>query len=204
MSSPAPKLRKRKSSRNKHQHLSTSPDDALHLSPPPPTQHIKDLSHSPDLGNDALSLEETEDLALVPVKSITKLAKQKLHVPKPKGVKRKTGFIFFLGGLFGLVVAGVFAQKNDLLDLGNLAEMSGVGELGGLGGLGLDSVEGWLNVLPEGFLKDAKELKVCFPFLFSRSVSRSETRDKWLTEFVSTRRANAKHYRTIHSQSAQS
>lgn len=60
-------------------------------------------------------------------------------------------------------MAGVFAQKNDLIDLGSLAEMSGVGELGGLG---LDSVEGWLNVLPEGFLRDARELKVRYPHLY--------------------------------------
>ena len=60
-------------------------------------------------------------------------------------------------------MAGVFAQKNDLIDLGSLAEMSGVGELSGLG---LDSVEGWLNVLPEGFLSDARELKVRYSHLY--------------------------------------
>lgn len=81
-------------------------------------------------------------------------------------MKRRTGFIFFLGGLFGLVIAGFFAQKNDLIDLGSLAELSGVGDLAGLGG-GLD-IDSWLNVLPEGFLKDAKELKVSIPFLHMR------------------------------------
>lgn len=156
MSSPAHRVRKRRGSGKKHQtHLATSPDDPLHLSPTS-SGHIKDLTHSSNLGQEALDLEDTEDLALVPVKSITRLAKQKLH--KPRGVKRRTGFIFFLGGLFGLVMAGFFAQKNDLIDLGNLAEMSGVGELAGLGG-GLD-IDSWLNVLPEGFLKDARELKV--------------------------------------------
>lgn len=163
MSSPSPRLRKRKSHNNRPQTTrAPSIEDARRLSPT--SSHLHDLSHSPDLSRDAADLDDdahNEDLALVPVKSITKLTKQKLH--KPKGVKRRFGFIFFLGGLFGLVIAGVFAQKNDLIDLGSLAEMSGVGELSGLG---LDSVEGWLNVLPEGFLSDARELKVRYSHLY--------------------------------------
>ena len=53
-------------------------------------------------------------------------------------------------------------RGNDLIDLGALAEMSGVGELSTMSGLGEigGSLEGWLNVLPEGFLRDARELKV--------------------------------------------
>ena len=160
MSSPAPKLRKRKSHNRRPQtNRAPSIEDARRLSPT--SSHLHDLSHSPDLGRDAEQLDDdahNDDLALVPVKSITKLAREKLH--KPKGVKRRFGFIFFLGGLFGLIMAGVFAQKNDLIDLGALAEMSGVGELSGLGADIGGSLEGWLNVLPEGFLRDARELKV--------------------------------------------
>lgn len=171
MSSPAPKLRKRKSHTNRpQQHRQPSIEDARRLSPT--SSHLHDLSRSPDLSRDASLLEaesdaNNDDLALVPVKSITKLARENLH--KPKGVKRRFGFIFFLGGLFGLVMAGVFAQKNDLIDLGALAEMSGVGELSTMSGLGEigGSLEGWLNVLPEGFLRDARELKVSLSLLSS-------------------------------------
>lgn len=176
MPSPAPKLRKRKSRNRPQTNRAPSIEDARRLSPS--SSHLHDLTHSPDLGRDAEQLDDdahNDDLALVPIKSITKLAKQKLH--KPKGVKRRFGFIFFLGGLFGLVMAGVFAQKNDLIDLGSLAEMSGVGELSTMSGLGEigGSLEGWLNVLPEGFLKDARELKVrysCWQFEKAQAAER--------------------------------
>ena len=115
MSSPAPKLRKRKSHTNRpqqHRQPADRPVSRQQLHPRGHQghyRHLHDLSHSPDLSRDASLLEadsgaNNDDLALVPVKSITKLARENLH--QPKGVKRRFGFIFFLGGLFGLVMAG--------------------------------------------------------------------------------------------------
>lgn len=60
--------------------------------------------------------------------------------------KRRNTFIFFLGGLFGLVVAGFFAGKNDLLELPEMLE-----------GITMDSL---MDVLPAGFVKDARDLAV--------------------------------------------
>ncbi|KAM3072060.1 phospholipid:diacylglycerol acyltransferase [Clarireedia jacksonii] len=57
--------------------------------------------------------------------------------------KRRNTFIFFLGGLFGLVVAGFFAERNDLFDLPELRDLS------------MDSL---MDVLPAGFVKDARDL----------------------------------------------
>jgi phospholipid:diacylglycerol acyltransferase len=82
-----------------------------------------------------------EKLALVPVASLEK-HKQKNN----KGVKRRTGLIFFLGGLFGIMVAGFFAQRNDLIDFPEFSD------------LGLDSL---MDVLPAGLIQEAKALSVC-------------------------------------------
>src|SRR5690349_7031791 len=65
---------------------------------------------------------------------------------KAKGRKRRTGFIFFLGGLFGIIVAGFFAQKNELFELPEFADL--------LSDLSLDSL---MDVLPAGFLQEARE-----------------------------------------------
>jgi phospholipid:diacylglycerol acyltransferase len=88
--------------------------------------------------------DKAEDLALVPVPSLSKLSRHKT-APKTKGVKRRTGFIFFLGGLFGIVIAGFFAQQNDLIEFPEFGDLN---------------LESLMDVLPAGFLQDAKELKV--------------------------------------------
>jgi phospholipid:diacylglycerol acyltransferase len=85
---------------------------------------------------------EVEELRLAPLSKILKNGHQKAH-------KRRNGFVFFLGGLFGLVVAGFFAQRNDLLDLPEFRELS------------MDSL---MDVLPAGFVRDARDLAVC-PYL---------------------------------------
>jgi phospholipid:diacylglycerol acyltransferase len=60
--------------------------------------------------------------------------------------KRRNGLIFFLGGLFGILVAGFFARRNDLIDFPEFSELS------------MDSL---LDVLPAGFVNDARDLAVC-------------------------------------------
>lgn len=82
--------------------------------------------------------EKAEQVRLAP---ISKIITEKN--PKPKIRKRRTGFIFALGGLFGLVAAGVFAGRNDLIDFPDDF-----------------SVEGLLDVLPASLIKDARDLQV--------------------------------------------
>jgi hypothetical protein len=71
--------------------------------------------------------------------------------PKPnkhhKSRKRRNGFVFFLGGLFGIMAAGFFANKSDLIEFPEFAELS------------MDSI---MDVLPAGFVRDAKDLAVSF------------------------------------------
>ncbi|TAQ87626.1 hypothetical protein B7494_g4079 [Chlorociboria aeruginascens] len=90
-------------------------------------------------GSSPAAREDTPEKAgvrLVPVPKI-------ITVDRPKTRKRRTGFIFFLGGLFGIVAAGFFAGKNDLIDFPDMGELR------------MDSL---MDVLPAGFVKDARDL----------------------------------------------
>src|SRR4051794_26982669 len=64
-----------------------------------------------------------------------------------KGRKRRFGLIFSLGGLFGIIVAGVFANHNDVINI-NLDLLSD---------LNLDS---FFDVIPAGILKEARDISV--------------------------------------------
>lgn len=71
---------------------------------------------------------------------------EKLHTLKTKAKgKRKNAWIFGLGGVFGLVVAGFFASSNEMIDLKSLENMN------------LDSV--W-DALPASFVRSAQQLQV--------------------------------------------
>jgi len=72
-------------------------------------------------------------------------AQQYKSLTKKKGSKRRNFWIFGLGGLFGIVLAGFFASGNDMMDLAMLRDMN------------LDSI---LDVLPAGLIKDAQDLQV--------------------------------------------
>jgi len=80
-----------------------------------------------------------DDYKVVPAQQYKSLTK------KPKGTKRRNFWIFGLGGLFGIVAAGLFASSNDMMDLAMLRDMN------------LDSI---MDVLPAGLIKDARELQV--------------------------------------------
>lgn len=82
--------------------------------------------------------EKAEEVRLAPVSKI-------ITSKNPKSRKRRNGLIFFLGGLFGIVAAGFFAQKNDLIDFPELG-----------------SLDSMLDVLPANLIKDARELSVSF------------------------------------------
>jgi phospholipid:diacylglycerol acyltransferase len=84
--------------------------------------------------------EKVEDVRLAPV---SKLLKD--HKGLQKGIKRRNGFIFFLGGLFGLVAAGFFAGRSDLIDFPDMGDLS------------MDSL---MDILPAGFVTDARDLAV--------------------------------------------
>lgn len=64
--------------------------------------------------------------------------------------KRRTTAIFLLGSLFGIVVAGFFANSNDLINLPDIGELS------------MDSL---LDVLPAGLVKDMRDLVVSYSLL---------------------------------------
>lgn len=82
---------------------------------------------------------KAEEVRLAPVSKII------TDTNKPPTRKRRNGLIFFLGGLFGLVAAGFFAQRSDLLEFPELGEFS---------------MESLIDVLPAGFVMDARELAV--------------------------------------------
>jgi phospholipid:diacylglycerol acyltransferase len=64
---------------------------------------------------------------------------------KPRG-KRRNGFIFLLGGLFGVFVALFFANHTEVISLDALMDLN------------LDAI---IEVIPQGLLRDAKEFTVC-------------------------------------------
>lgn len=71
---------------------------------------------------------------------------EQLHTLKKKGKsKRGYGWVFGLGGIFGLVVAGFFASSNEMIDLASLENMS------------LDSIR---DALPASFITSAQQLQV--------------------------------------------
>ena len=92
----------------------------------------------PGLSSDSRegSPAKAEEVVLAP--------KSKVHHGKTR--KRRNGFIFFLGGLFGIVVAGFFAGRSDLIDFPEFGELS---------------MDNLLDVLPAGFVSDARDLAVC-------------------------------------------
>lgn len=117
--------------------------------PLPPTYLFKMASHRQRvLGTPKASHKKhreesppkAEDVRLAPVSKIMKDADG-----KPKSRKKRNGFIFFLGGLFGIVAAGFFAQKSDLIGFPELGDLS------------MDSI---MDVLPASFVRDARELAV--------------------------------------------
>jgi phospholipid:diacylglycerol acyltransferase len=82
---------------------------------------------------------------------------EQLHTLKKKGKsKRKNAWIFGLGGLFGLVVAGFFASNNEMIDLKSLE------------GMNLDSI---LDALPASFVSNAQQLQVSLDSIQKRRTS---------------------------------
>ncbi|KAK6579938.1 hypothetical protein PZA11_007646 [Diplocarpon coronariae] len=83
---------------------------------------------------------KAEEVRLAPV---SKIIYDESHKKKKESRKRRNGFIFILGGLFGIVVAGFFAGKSDLIDFPEFGDLS---------------MDNLIDVLPAGFVKDARDL----------------------------------------------
>lgn len=72
------------------------------------------------------------------------------HVEVPvfkRRSKRRNGFIFGLGGLFGVFVALFFANHNEVISFDALMDLN------------LDSL---IDVIPAAMVRDAKEFTVCW------------------------------------------
>ncbi|KAK4497868.1 hypothetical protein PRZ48_010523 [Zasmidium cellare] len=67
---------------------------------------------------------------------------------KQKGSKRRNAWVFGLGGLFGVLLAGFFASSNGSLD--KLVTMAGLEDMN------LDSI---LDVLPAGLIREVRDLQ---------------------------------------------
>lgn len=91
---------------------------------------------------------EDGEYKIIPKPQLEKLKKEVKQV-KRKGTKRRNAWIFALGGLFGIFIAGFFASNNGSLD--KLVEMAGIGDMN------LDSL---LDVLPAGLIRDVQDLQV--------------------------------------------
>ena len=72
---------------------------------------------------------------------------EQFHTLKKKGKhgKRRNFWVFGLGGLFGLAVAGFFASSNDLIDMPSFERVN------------LESI---MDALPAGFVRRAQDLQV--------------------------------------------
>lgn len=91
------------------------------------------------------STPTSEEVRVVSAKKLDKLTAS--HKKKGFGTKRRNAWVFGLGGLFGILIAGFFASSNEVFDMQALKDMN------------LDSI---LDVLPAGLIKDAQALQVGF------------------------------------------
>lgn len=71
-------------------------------------------------------------------------AKVKQLVIRPRS-KRRNGFIFVLGGLFGVLVALFFANQQEVISLESLMDLN---------------LESLIDVMPQGIVRDAKAFSV--------------------------------------------
>ncbi|MCJ1428074.1 hypothetical protein MMC29_005982 [Sticta canariensis] len=90
---------------------------------------------SPTNPSQDASPDKAEKLTLVSTARLKSLTK--------KRSKRRHGFVFGLGGLFGILVAAFFANRHDVINFEGLMELN------------LDSL---IDAIPAGVVKDAKDI----------------------------------------------
>ncbi|KAF7455137.1 Phospholipid diacylglycerol acyltransferase [Pyrenophora tritici-repentis] len=100
-----------------------------------------DLSREPSPGPDG---KRPPNVRLITTEQLQTLKQ------KGKHKKRRNVWVFGLGGLFGLLLAGFFASSNDMIDLTGLENMN------------LESI---MEALPDNFVKSAQQLQVCYLWL---------------------------------------
>lgn len=110
-------------------------------------RNVGDSSNTPDHKADA-TVSEPEAPETDGEFHILADKKLKTLVKSPKGGKRRTAWIFALGGIFGLAVAAFFVGSNDYLDLTMFQDLN------------MDSI---FDVLPAGMLREAKDFQVGDP-----------------------------------------
>lgn len=88
---------------------------------------------------------DSADYKVVPKKTL-----EKLKEVRRKGTKRRNAWIFALGSIFGIFVAGYFASSNGSLD--SVIDMAGIRDMR------LDTL---FDVLPAGLIKDVQDIQVC-------------------------------------------
>lgn len=89
--------------------------------------------------------DDSDDAVKVPRKKLEKLNSYVTLGSKQKGKRRGYGWVFGLGGLFGIVVAIFFVGHSDVLDITAFKDLN------------LDSL---IDVLPSGLIKEARDLQV--------------------------------------------
>lgn len=95
-----------------------------------------------------ISTDPSRDASPDKGESLTLVSTSKLKSLTKKRSKRRNGFVFGLGGLFGILVAAFFANRHDVISFEGLMDLN------------LDSL---IDVIPAGIVKDAKDITVCFP-----------------------------------------
>ena len=86
-----------------------------------------------------------------PTVAIPKRQLEKLKSGKRS--KRRSWLLFSLGGLFGVIIAAFFAQRHEIVHLEGLVDFN---------------LESLIDVIPAGIVKDAKEITVCLPVVYTR------------------------------------
>ncbi|KAF2198495.1 LACT-domain-containing protein [Delitschia confertaspora ATCC 74209] len=104
---------------------------------PTPTSTPNSPEPSAEPSREATPDDKANEITVVPKPKLQKLKASRQS-------KRRTLWIFGLGGLFGIAVAAFFAQSNDMIDLSSLENMN---------------MASLLEVLPAGLVRDAQQLQ---------------------------------------------
>ena len=103
------------------------------------------------LADNSSSTEPSREPSPAKGEPVALVSKSHLKELKGKRSKRWQLSIFVLGGLFGLVVAAIFANQHDVINLEGLVDFN---------------MESLLDVIPAGIVNEAKDITVCcFPLL---------------------------------------
>lgn len=89
------------------------------------------------------STDPSRDTSPDKAEKLTLVSTAKLKSLTKKRSKRRNGFVFGLGGLFGILVAAFFANRHDVINFEGLMDLN------------LDSL---IDVIPAGIVKDAKDI----------------------------------------------